>query len=82
MTDIVNLRGETVKTPVYYDYEITLKDGTEPLRDYGFLIANGAFWAIGRGPNGAVELMTAVPWDDVKYIKSVGVHEERTNTLN
>lgn len=80
MADIIDLRGKTTEstpTPVYYNYEIHLKpvEGqAEPtvLKDHGFLIANGAFYAIGRGPSGSVELMTAANSDQVNYVCSTG----------
>lgn len=80
MADIVDIRGKTMEsppTPMYYNYEIHLKlsEGqTEPtvLKDYGFLIANGAFYAIGRGPSGSVELMTAANAEQVNYVCSTG----------
>lgn len=77
MADIINLRGETIATPVYYNYEIHLlpaSEGATPevIKDYGFLIANGAFYAIGRGPSGAVELMAAANFDRVDYVCSTG----------
>lgn len=80
MADIIDLRGKTmesVPTPVYYNYEIHLKqtEGQETptvIKDHGFLIANGAFYAIGRGPSGAVELMAAANADQVAFVCSTG----------
>lgn len=80
MADIVDIRGKTMEsppTPVYYNYEIHLKpseSGGEPIviKDHGFLIANGAFYAIGRGPSGAVELMAAANAENVNFVCSTG----------
>jgi hypothetical protein len=79
MAEIVDIRGKTMETPptpVYYNYEIHLKapEGVKPtvIKDHGFLIANGAFYAIGRGPSGAVELMAAANADQVEFVCSTG----------
>ena len=49
--NIVDMRGEKIITPTYFNYEIYMKgDENNVIRTYGFLIANGAFYGIGRGP--------------------------------
>jgi hypothetical protein len=80
MAEIVDIRGKTIEspsTPTYFNYEIHLlpvegQAEATVIKDYGFLIANGAFYAIGRGPSGAVELMAAANADQVNYVCSTG----------
>lgn len=79
ITEFPRTGREEPTLPTYFDYEFVLKreEGeTEPtvLNDYGFLICNGVFYAVCRGPIGNSELMTTVNVDDVRYVRSIGTH--------
>ncbi len=82
---------KTIPTPVYHDYELhlhKLENEDEPtvLKDYGFLINNGAFYGIGRyfgeGEDKRMEFLVIAGVEDVRFARAVGEHVTRPAKLD